>query len=221
LALPHFLNVFEQFMKILVADDHALFRAGLRYVLAPLDEHMTILEASDHAEAAALLVQHPDTDLALIDLYMPGQGDGTTAFDLLTSANLTVPIVVLSGSEERRELRRVLDAGAMGFIPKSAAPEVMLGALRLVLAGGVYVPPMLLQGSHEDVSILTARQREIMLRLIEGHPNKVIGNELGISLSTVKAHVATIFRILNVADRSQAAAAAQRLGLVSETEKRH
>ena len=117
-------------MKILIADDHALFRAGLRYILAPLDRHMTLLEAADHAEAAALLAQHPDTDLALIDLHMPGRGDGLTAFDLLASSTLTVPIVVLSGSEERRELRRVLDAGAMGFIPKSAAPEVMLGALR-------------------------------------------------------------------------------------------
>ena len=78
-------------MKILIADDHALFRAGLRYVLAPLDQHMTLLEAADHAEAAALLAQHPDTDLALIDLFMPGRGDGVTAFDLLASNNLTIP----------------------------------------------------------------------------------------------------------------------------------
>jgi two-component system, NarL family, nitrate/nitrite response regulator NarL len=203
-------------MKVLVADDHALFRSGLHYVLAPLDKRMTILEAADHAEAAALLRQHPDMDLALIDLYMPGRGDATTAFDLLASDNLTVPIVVLSGSEDRRELRRVLDAGAMGFIPKTSPPEVMLNALRLVLAGGVYVPPMLLQSGPAESSILTARQREILVRLIEGRPNKVIGNELGISLSTVKAHVATIFRILNVADRTQAAAAAERLGLSIE-----
>lgn len=204
-------------MKVLVADDHALFRAGLQYVLAPLDKHLTILEAADHAEAATLLTQHPDTDLALIDLYMPGRGDGSTAFDLLASDNLTVPIVVLSGSEERRELRRVLDAGAMGFIPKSSPPEVMLSALRLVLAGGVYVPPMLLQSDPAGSDILTARQRDILVRLIEGRPNKVIGSELGISLSTVKAHVATIFRILNVADRTQAAEAAERLGLTLET----
>lgn len=199
-------------MKILVADDHTLFRAGLRYILAPLDENMTILEAADHAEAAAMLAQHPDTDLALIDLLIPGKGD-STAFDLLASNTSTVPIVVLSGSEDRRMLRRVLDAGAMGFIPKNSPPEVMLGALRLVLAGGVYVPPMLLQNGPVESSALTARQQEILLRLIDGQPNKVIGDELGISLSTVKAHVASIFRVLNVADRTQAATAAERLGL--------
>lgn len=207
-------------MKILVADDHALFRAGMHYVLAPLDAAIEILEAADHTEAAAVLEQHPDADLALIDLMMPGRGS-ITAFDLLASNNLTVPIVVLSGSEDRRELRRVLDAGAMGVIPKSAPPEVMLSALRLVLAGGVYVPPMLLQINAPDDAALTPRQQEILRHLIAGEPNKVIGDKLDISLSTVKSHVATIFRILGVADRMQARAAAERLGIMTLAEKEH
>lgn len=206
-------------MKILIADDHALFRAGLRFVLVPLEKDLTVLEAQDHEEAAKLLSQHPDTDLALIDLYIPGK-DSSGAFELLASDSLTVPIVVLSATEDRRELRRVLDAGAMGFIPKSAPPEVMLSALRLVLAGGVYVPPMLLRADPLQEDVLTHRQKEILLRLIDGQPNKVIGDELGISLSTVKAHVASIFRILQVADRAQAAKAAERMELFTASEKR-
>ncbi len=203
-------------MKLLVADDHTLFREGLRYILTQLDPAVTILEAADHKAARALIEAHPDADLALIDLHMPGEG-GASVLDMLRADALTVPVVVLSASEDRREVRAALDAGAMGFIPKSESSEVMLGALRLVLAGGVYVPPMLLGGSigaATDAHGLTPRQREVLQRLVQGQSNKQIGRELGLSLPTVKAHVAAIFKALHVANRTQVARAAERAGLL-------
>jgi DNA-binding NarL/FixJ family response regulator len=128
-----------------------------------------------------------------------------------------LPIVVLSGSEDRADMRRALNRGAMGFIPKSATAPVMLSALRLVLAGGVYVPPAMVEssGSADDCAqrVLTPRQIDVLARVIEGQQNKAIAAALGLSEATVKAHVTALFKTLNVRNRTQAARAAERLGL--------
>jgi DNA-binding NarL/FixJ family response regulator len=203
-------------MKILVADDHPLFRAGIRHVLLQLDDVVEIAEADDHAAVMAHLSKHSDVGLLLMDLAMPGM-QGLAALELLTQRYPALPIVVLSASEERSDMQRSLDRGALGFIPKSSTPAVMLQALRLVLAGGVYVPPALVQGmmvtsSTSDLASkrdeLTPRQSAVLARVIEGKSNKAIASELGLTEATVKAHVTAVFKTLRVANRMQAAIAA-------------
>lgn len=203
-------------MKIIVADDHVLFREGLRHILKQLDEHITIVEAGDHDAALALAEQHPDADVVLLDLHMPGR-DPMTALKAMIARFSTTPIVVLSASEDMREVRDVLDAGAMGFIPKHESARVMLGALRLVLDGGIYVPPMLMKKSRNDGASetpLTPRQLDVLECLRQGKSNKEIGRELGLSEATVKAHLAAIFRCLDVDNRTEAAHVAEQRGLL-------
>ncbi len=200
-------------MKILLADDHALFREGMRHVLAQLDENVEIVEAGDCAQTLAAIGAQADFTLVLLDLDMPGEG-GFAALDTLSEQHAALPIVVLSGSEERKDMRRALDSGAMGFIPKSATAPVMLSALRLVLAGGVYVPPALLGGNTGEVAKsapeLTPRQLEVLDKMTEGKPNKIIAAELGLTEATVKAHVTAVLKTLNVTNRTQAVRAGER-----------
>ena len=211
-------------MKILVADDHALFREGLRYVLAQLDDDVEIIEASDCAQTLECVESNPDIGLVLLDLDMP-RANGFTALEALSKQHATLPIIVLSGSQKRADMRRTLDSGAMGFVPKSASAPVMLSALRIVLAGGVYVPPALLQletmggdeGAEGSNTKLTPRQLEVLFLVIEGAPNKTIAKELGVSEATVKAHVSAVFRALGVDNRTQAARAAEGMGLQHES----
>ena len=204
-------------MKILLVDDHTLFRAGMSHVLRQLDEDVQIFEAGSVAEARATLAAQPGLNLALLDLYMP-DGHGSAALASITQQYPALPVVVLSGSDKREDMQRALDAGALGFIPKSVTPAVMLSALRLVLAGGVYVPAQLVQapdtagkaGSAPE-SGLTPRQIEVLAGVIEGKSNKAIAQQFGITEATVKAHISALFRALNVSNRTQAARAADAL----------
>lgn len=204
-------------MKILVADDHALFRDGLRHVLRQLADDVELIEAGDHATAAALVTIHPDADLMLVDLAMPGRDPFAALATLLDRAQ-AIPIVVLSANEDPRDIRRALDAGVVGYIPKRESAAVMLGALRLVLAGGVYVPALLLQSPpparRNGEGLLTQRQLDVLQHLMQGKSNKEIGRELDLSEATVKVHVTAIFRSLNVQNRTQAAHTARTLGLL-------
>ena len=205
-------------MKILLADDHALFREGTRYLLRQLDEVVEVLEADccraaiDHAHA------HDDIDLALLDLHMPGM-DGIDCVVQFQQAHTSVPVVVLSGSESRLSVQAVLDVGALGYIPKSSSSQVMLSAIRLVLSGGVYLPPLLLNqeillaDAVTDVlppCSLTERQMDVLRLLAAGKPNKLIARELGLGEGTIKVHLAGIFRAFGVNNRTEAVMAAQR-----------
>lgn len=207
-------------MKILLADDHALFREGMRHVLARLDDDVAIIEAGDCAQVLEQANAHADIGLVLLDLHMPG-GDGFAALDALSQKYPALPVVVLSASENRADMQRALDAGAMGFIQKSATAPVMLNALHLVLSGGVYVPPAMVQaGTAADPQPaiagsvpLTPRQLDVLRYVIDGKANKVIAAELGLTEATVKAHITAVFRALKVTNRTQAALAAERLGI--------
>lgn len=209
-------------MKIIIADDHTLFREGLHYVLQALQPGITVLEAADHSGVIALFSQHPDAVLALVDLDMPGRSpEGSPLDDIerLMAQALTLPVVVVSACEDSVMIRGVLAAGAMGFIPKRECSAVMLSALRLILAGGVYVPPALLADAPRPATrpgplSLTPRQIEVLNGLAEGQPNKIIARQLGMSEATVKAHTSAIFRSLDVTNRAQAVRAARRLGLL-------
>lgn len=205
-------------MKILIADDHALFREALRQIVQKLEDDVTVLEAFDWQTAVALGKQNMDIALALIDLKMPGMQEfvGLEAF---FKAAATTPVVVVSASESVFDMRRVFNAGAKGFIAKNEPMDVFLSALRLVLSGGFYVPQKLIQqpasaGVKPDgVSPfeLTPRQMEVLKALILGKSNKEIASELSLSEVTVKVHITAIFKSLRVSNRRQAIQFAQNL----------
>lgn len=201
-------------MKILIADDHALFRAGVRHAIGQLSGEVEPIEAENCAEALAAVERHTDIALVLLDLHMPGR-NGFVALETLSRQDPTLPIVVVSASDDRSDMRRALDSGAMGYIPKSVPTAVLLNALRLVLSGGIYVPPEMIEWDRPPIgdAPLTARQLDVLARIIEGKPNKVIARELELSEATVKAHVTAVFKALNVTNRTQAVSAVQRLGL--------
>ena len=210
-------------MKIIVADDHALFRDGLRHVLSLLGPDVVVIEADDHTALMMCANNHTDADLVLLDLNMPGADAFTSLRDLLLR-HPTLPVVVLSASEEVSDMRRAMDAGAMGYLSKRETSIIMLNALRLVLAGGLYIPASLMRGySNESVSplkpetrsALTPRQLDVLRELVNGKANKEIGKKLVLSEATVKVHITAIFRTLNVTNRTQAALAAEKLGLLA------
>lgn len=219
-------------MKILVVDDHTLIREGLRLVLKELDDEVVVLEAQNCQETLRLAEDNPDLDLVLLDLHLPGV-HGFDALAEVRERHPAIPVVVLSATDTRDTVIGALDRGAMGFIPKSSSTRVILGALRLVLSGGVYLPTAVLM--HADHSIpgatsppqdasrpsvsspaelgLTERQAEVLALMVQGKPNKLICRELGLAEGTVKLHVTAILRALNVCSRTQAVIVVGRLGL--------
>jgi DNA-binding NarL/FixJ family response regulator len=209
-------------VKVLVADDHAIFRQGLRVVLGDLDPAAEILEAADFGEALAVAEGAPDLSLLLADLRMP-QMDGFEGLRALRRLLPRTPIMVLSASEEAADLFRALESGASGYLPKSAAAPVIVDALRLVLAGGVYVPRELVSGAGKPLpqpeasvdrgGALTPRQHEVLALIADGHSNKEIAYRLGTSEGTVKAHITAIMRALRVRNRVQLLLAAEQRGL--------
>ncbi len=207
--------------RILIADDHALIRDGIRGQLRGLGSEVTTVEARDWTETLAAAAAHPDLELALVDLRMPGK-EGFAALAELLRTNPGLPVLVLSASEDVQDMRAVLRLGAMGYVSKSEPAAIMLGAIRLVLDGGMYVPPALAGpgfdgqvASHQpDPALgLTARQLEVLRLIVEGKSNKEIARALHLAHATVKVHLAAIFRALQVENRTQAAIAAERLGL--------
>jgi DNA-binding NarL/FixJ family response regulator len=208
-------------MKTLLADDHPLMREGVRQVLAQLDADVEIIDAYDYPSLFAQTTLHPDLDLALVDLNMPGFV-GTRGIARFRDDFPDIPLVVLSASESAQDIRGTLEAGALGYVPKALSSEAMLSALRHVLAGDVYVPPWLNGdpgGLHTIApadfealrqSGLTARQLEVAALLIQGWANKAIAGTLGLSEATVKVHIAAIFRALDVSNRTEAVLAIQR-----------
>jgi len=202
-------------LKILLADDHALFREGVKQLCSHLHAEVQVVEVSNGAEVMRLALTQPDFDLVLLDLAMPGV-DGFSGLAAFRTHAPSVPVVILSGSEDPSDVQAALDGGAAGFIPKSTLSDVILSALRLVLAGGIYTPPGLLTGqnlvvSKAQLNALTPRQREVLVLMGQGKSNKDIGNLLGLSEATVKQHVSAILKALHVANRMQAVIAGRRL----------
>ncbi|NWG39459.1 MAG: response regulator transcription factor [Hydrogenophilaceae bacterium] len=213
-------------MNIVLADDHTLFRNGLSLLLSQQCEDCTIWEGDSLEAALAQATAHPETDIALLDLHMPGM-NGAQGIRRFIETQPSIPLVILTGADEPQKIQEALTAGAAGFIPKSSTPSVMVSAIQLVLSGGTYIPPQLISGvtasfttaaAHDDKNrgntTLTERQIQVLRLIAEGKPNKAICRELNIEEGTVKAHIATIFRVLDVNNRTQAATAARNCGLL-------
>lgn len=201
-------------MKVLLVDDHSLFREGLAHVLASAEPEMTLLQAADCVRALELATAHPDLDLVLLDLNLPGM-NGFEGLQRLCDRFPALPVVILSASTRRADMQHALDLGAMGFVPKNATSQQMLQSLRMVLAGGVAVPAALVRkaGASGWRASLTDRQRDVLALLARGMSNKEIARALDLAEATVKMHVTAIMRLLDVSNRTQAVLAAQRLHL--------
>ncbi len=210
-------------MRILLVDDHALFRDGVALLLRELDPAVQVWHAANVAEALASLDGGTDIDLILLDFILPGM-HGLQALETMRERHPGVPIVMLSSQEDQVTVLRSIQLGAMGFIPKSASSSQMFEALRTVLAHGIYIPPLSLASIALPVPTqphtspaelgLTARQTQVLRLILEGKPMKLIARELGLSQNTAKTHVSAVLRALAVTTRTQAIVAASRMGLV-------
>lgn len=204
-------------MKILLADDHKLVRAGLVLVLKQMDEGIELLEAGSGREAIEVAENHDDIDLVLMDLDLP-EGNGLEAMSTINAAKPALPVVILSALEDQSMVSRAMALGARGFIPKSASGEVMVNSLRLVLSGGVCLPPGYCEPQQGDnvahTPSLTQRQMEVLRLMAKGSSNKEIARDLDISENTVRVHISAVIGALDATNRTEAAYSAMRLGII-------
>lgn len=194
----------------LVADDHPLFRTALIQVLRERFAQMRTVEAASAATLGAALQEHPEVELVLLDLAMPG-ARGFSSLLHVRGEYPEIPVVVVSSNEHPRVIRRAQQFGAAGFIPKSAPAEDMALAIETVLDGGSWFPPMAVERSEADAALaaklaqLTPQQFRVLLCIADGLLNKQIAHELGLAENTVKVHVTAILKKLECYSRTQAA----------------
>lgn len=208
--------------KILLADDHPLFRTALRQALTQLSPGVVIEEAHNLDSLQALVVDHADADLLLLDLHMPGV-TGFSALVYLRGRHPALPVLVCSGDDDPNVIRRAIGHGALGFIPKSVRVEVIAAAITAVLEGEIWVPADVDIGDGDiaddeaDVASrmasLTPQQFRVLMMLGQGLLNKQIAYDLDVSEATIKAHVSAIMRKLQVSNRTQAVVQAARLSV--------
>lgn len=201
-------------MRILLVDDHLLFSRGLQFLLADLDAQARCVMATSIAQAVA---QDGPFDLVLLDYALP-DSQGHKGLQQVRAAHEGVPVVVLSGETRLQLVSDLVELGAAGFISKASDTEVLLSALRTVLAGGIYLPRQLLGVPSPDASArahdLSPRQVQVVLKLMQGKSNRLIASELELTENTVKTHLAAAFRTLGVANRTEAVFKAASLGLM-------
>jgi DNA-binding NarL/FixJ family response regulator len=212
---------FAQAVRLVIADDHPLFRGALREAVSGLLEKADIAEAGSFEEVTKLLERDAEIDLILLDLSMPGVR-GFSGLMYLRAQYPSVPIIVVSASDDPAVIRRCMDFGASGFIPKTVGIETMRTAVERVFDGGIWTPPDIDLGARSDAQTaelvsrfasLTPQQVRVLMMLSEGLLNKQIAYELGVSEATVKAHVSAILQKLGVESRTQAVIAASKLEL--------
>lgn len=216
-------------MKVLLVDDHPLILAALQSVITCIGSGITVTTAESGQRTRELLRQDPTYDLVLLDLHL-GDADGFELLGELRTRYPAMPVVVISGSDSHQDVIRAIDMGAMGYVPKRTNNETLIAALQQVISGGVYVPPtekvmQAQQAAHPQALAgfshagmlptrhigLTPRQTDVLHLLLKGQPNKLIARELGLSVETVKDHVAAVLRTLGVSSRTQAVIAISQL----------
>ena len=204
-------------MHILLIDDHQLFSAGLRVLLQELSPGANVSTASSVENALSSSSQF---DLILLDLNLP-DADGFGGLERLKAAFEATPIVIVSGEENPGRIRDCVQHGAMGFIPKSSNPTELFNAMTQILGGQTYLPPICAIDAIGDAhstpitTALSPRQREVLMKVIQGKPNKVIAREMGISDHTVKSHVMGVLAALGVNNRTEAVYRAASFGILS------
>jgi len=227
-------------MKVLLVDDHPLILSALQTVIQGLGDHVNVVGVGSARAARETLQADSDFDLVLLDLQL-GDADGFDLLVEFRAAYPALPVVVVSASDRASDVIRSIDQGAMGFVPKRATNDTLFEALHMVMSGGIYVPPMNIGADNtglspmntgrEDLNTvqreavdsefqkqpslaslgLTPRQTDVLALLLQGNPNKLIARELGLSVETVKDHVAAVLRALGVSSRTQAVLAVSQM----------
>lgn len=224
-------------MKILVADDHELFLKGLELILTDALPGAELVFAKSYTEIFEVITKQKDFNLVLTDLAMPGSG-WLEAIRSIHQSLPETPIIILSAVFDKEVVQKTIELGAAGYISKTASNAVIISAVNLVLSGGVYIPPELLNGTapgefdmlkqletvsdtskvEDKIKILTPRQIDVLKLIARGKSNKVIAYELGLTEGTVKLHVTAILKLLGVYNRTGAVVEAARLGLIGSHE---
>ena len=215
-------------LKLLVIDDHPLVQEGVAAALEALGLDVRIVSARGSDQGMSAAASTPDLDAVLLDVAMPGVNGFALIGEMRKRFN-DVPVIVLSALDDPTNVKRAMDSGAAGFIPKSSPTDVLIKVLQQVLKGNAAVEPNAavaakhMNGSAQaadtegapDASLLTLRQLQVLSRVCQGKTNKQIASELGLSEKTVKAHVTAIFKILGVVNRTQAVLVARRMGMLN------
>ena len=220
-------------MKILIADDHELFLKGLEMILHDHEPNTHLVTAKNYSEIFSIIDKDKNFDLVLTDLAMPG-AKWLDAIQRIHSSLPDTPIIILSAVFDKEIVQKTIEIGAAGYIPKTSSNAIIIGAVTLVLSGGVYIPPELLQDTNknefdllkqvenmspvqdvaEKVKVLSPRQIDVIRLISQGKSNKQIAYELGLTEGTVKLHVTAILKLLNVYNRTGAVVEATKLGLI-------
>ena len=205
-------------MNLLLVDDHALFREALRALLGKVSPEVTVFEAAS-VQAAIDECSVTSFRMVMLDLGL-AQSDGIDTLEQFRAGAPEVPVVVLSGDQDAALIRDAIECGAAGYIPKSHTSEQMIGALRFVVAGGVYLPPEVLLPAGRSATdigrfaLLSPRQQQVARLLLQGQANKAIARELALSEGTVKAHVSAIYQIIGARNRVDAVTLAAKHGFI-------
>lgn len=222
-------------MKLLIVDDHGLVREGLKAILGQSDLQAQCLEAWDELSIWQRLKEHPDVKLVLLDIQLPGLS-GLDVLRRVVKEHPSLPIIMLSAEHDSGTVSQALEWGASGFMPKNSLNQVLISAIRLVLAGGVYIPPeALLKSSPKPLPAaaakpraalqleslgLTNRQLDVLRLLLKGLPNKRISRQIDLAEATVKIHIRGILRTLGVTNRTEALVKLTEMGYrISESEE--
>ncbi len=209
----------HQAMRALLIDDHVLFSQGLQFLLEDLDPTLQCDSVTSIADAVA---RPGPYDLILLDYKLP-DSQGAQGLTRVLAAHPDSPVMMLSGDATPALVNELVELGAAGFVSKSADTDTLLGALRTMLAGGVYLPPQAValrvpHAQHEAttaaLATLSPRQLDCLLKLAQGKSNKTIAGELNLADSTVKTHISAVFAALNVSSRAEAVFKAASLGLL-------
>jgi DNA-binding NarL/FixJ family response regulator len=217
-------------VKVLLVDDHRIFRAGLSQLLSATG-HFDLLQAESRAAAFALLAAHDDVEIILLDLGLPDM-NGMDLLSQLRSRHASIPVVILSAIEDPATVVEAINRGAMAYLSKASQETELIQALGRVLQGSPYIPPSIVErfsasrtavpalkspptpGPRPRELGLTERQAEVLMFLVQGLSNKLIARKLNVTEATVKAHGTSIFRALNVSNRTQAVLAVSRLNMI-------
>lgn len=210
-------------MKVLIADDHALFRDALSLQLEKINPDAIILQAANFNQALKFVETDPNISLVVMDLDMP-ETNWQEALKELKGKLPKARFVVVSAGDDGGTIRKSLELGVSGFISKRAESEVLNQAIQLVLEGGTYLPPSVLQPSSAaqmqdnrrqgTAKTLTMRQNQVLNLVAQGLSNKQIAYEMGVSEATVKLHINALLRSVGATNRTQAVIMAQKMGII-------
>lgn len=215
--------------RVLIADDHPMVRDGLRTVIAVAFDQCELFEASSIEEAAGIIDREGDFDLVLLDLNMPGT-NGFSGLVTMRDRFPSVPIVIVSAAQERGLARSAVAAGASGFIPKSLRRSAIVDAIKMIVAGDIFLPDVEEGDEAADaetadilarIDTLTPQQKIVLKLVVEGKLNKQIAYELDVSMTTVKAHVSAILSKLRVFSRTQAVILVNKVNFASGAHTPH